>query len=314
MVWINLLKAAHKKPDFLRYQEIYQKVVETSESGKHIYRLSMCHLNESMKRNNLDSRNDLLLFIFTTTKFNSIFPWVYILDLEVRNAILKILEKHETDLSKIVFGRGVDHCLGAKGKIISKSSKPIPEEIYEKLYSALIDPVKMADALSKIGMEERISDGIKRDEELAKVLEELRKKEYAHKDKTKRQNIAHFNFIIHMLRDRFIIQSQILGLTNSQIKSLIITYFTTREKLFDFLKLIPTLYVFFVLNHARNLNKSRPIDSHDIYDLGALSIAIPYCDVVVTERQWAQILNEKGLDKLYNTRIIYKLDDLNSIL
>ena len=57
------------------------------------------------------------------------------------------------------------------------------------------------------------------------------------------------------------------------------------------------------MNYVRNTSLSREIKSNDLYDL-QLSIAIPYCDIVVSERQWINIAKHKHLDSKYESNLI----------
>jgi len=39
-------------------------------------------------------------------------------------------------------------------------------------------------------------------------------------------------------------------------------------------------------------------------------VAIPYCDVVVTENFWAHIASQVGVDDLYNTEVESDVDEV----
>lgn len=316
MVWINLLRCYRgKSPEYPKYKEICQKVIETSDSKKHKYILSVCHLIETQKRMNLDSRKDLFKFIFSNSKFNTIIPYTMMLDLEIRNAILLSLNKKSIDLSKTVFGEGMGHCFGKGGEPTFKFKDGrgmVPNELKKNILSKLKDPQIMAEILSKKYGSNYIKKTLDRDEKLVEKLEEVRKKEYSHPNKDIRKNMANAIFLHHIIRDKLI--TEIINLNVENKEKYVKNTFSGKENIMNFLKTIPTAYTFHILNHARLSNKSRKIRANDLYDLGALSIAIPYCDVVVTEREWARILNEKGIGKLYSTKILYKMGDLKKIL
>src|SRR5450631_3353404 len=40
----------------------------------------------------------------------------------------------------------------------------------------------------------------------------------------------------------------------------------------------------------------RELQGNDVYDIAALTAAIPYCDVVVTEKLWAHLCKASGVD------------------
>ena len=59
---------------------------------------------------------------------------------------------------------------------------------------------------------------------------------------------------------------------------------------------------------------SRSLELNDIYDIGALTGAIPYCDVVITENLWVDLASRSGLDKKYDTKLLSRLSPLSEIL
>ena len=47
-----------------------------------------------------------------------------------------------------------------------------------------------------------------------------------------------------------------------------------------------------------------------LLNVAYLSKAIPYCDIVVTEKKWVSLAKQAKLDKLYDTILSSKVDDL----
>jgi hypothetical protein len=76
--------------------------------------------------------------------------------------------------------------------------------------------------------------------------------------------------------------------------------------LFDF---FPTLDVERALTLAAE-QQQRQIQPNDVYDIAALTAAIPYCDIVITERFWAHLCNATTLPHKYQTTILPSLADL----
>ena len=312
-VYIRLLRAYKgKSPEYPKYAEICKGIIESSQKGINKFPFSLAHLEETIKRNNLDSRKELYKFIFDLSGFFTIRLWVQVINLEVRNAILKSLNLKPIDLSNYVFGNELGHCFGSKGRIKSNDpNKEIPEEIQNKLNSALKDSELMADLLCTDQMIDYVEQIIQRDKDLADRLEILRKNEYSHPDKNKRKDINDARFFLTVIQDEFI---KALLEFNLDYKKYINHIFSSKESAKAFLKSIPTAYTFHVLNDARNQNFSRPIEPNDLWDLGTLAIAVPYCDVVVTEREWSNILNQKRIGELYSTKIIHRIEDLSEFI
>lgn len=68
------------------------------------------------------------------------------------------------------------------------------------------------------------------------------------------------------------------------------------------------------LRRVRLRNPQQPWKRNDLNDLLFLSIAVPYCDVVVTERQWARHINQLGLAQQHGTTVLHDLTDLTEVL
>lgn len=53
---------------------------------------------------------------------------------------------------------------------------------------------------------------------------------------------------------------------------------------------------------------------NDIFDIDALSDAVPYCDIVVTERHAHHVLHSAGLPDRVGTMVLASLEDLVAAL
>ncbi len=50
------------------------------------------------------------------------------------------------------------------------------------------------------------------------------------------------------------------------------------------------------------------------HDLPSLSVAVAYCDVVVTEKHWANIMRRGELDRRNGTKVVTSVADLVPVL
>ena len=309
-VWIELARAYYGFST--KYEKECNQVIKASNKGV-IFPLSINHLIETHKRQNIDSRNRLAKFMLMVSKGNTILPWVFIKKPEIKNVINSFLNIPPEDLSSFVFGKGIPKLVGGIPELIPKSpnSKLPTEEELTKINNFLFSEQSVSLAFLDENISKTYAEKQQEDEELAIKLEKLREKNYIIKNKKKKRDIEDVKYLIDMIMNPFL--EEIFRLQQNP-QEFLSKYFKKREDFENLLKNIPTLHVFHELNYARNINSSRPIKSNDIYDLGALSIAIPYCDIVVTERQWTNICKDKMLDKKNNTTITYKIEDLNELL
>ena len=64
----------------------------------------------------------------------------------------------------------------------------------------------------------------------------------------------------------------------------------------------------------RDAHYEKRIQGNDMFDIGFLSVAIPYCDIVVTERFWCHIANSTSLTSRYDTTMLTRLGELRAIV
>lgn len=67
---------------------------------------------------------------------------------------------------------------------------------------------------------------------------------------------------------------------------------------------VPSAHVWSTLRFLKHRDLNLPWEQHDWTDLWALSVAIPYCDAVVTEKRWAHLANVGKLGRRYGTSVV----------
>lgn len=72
---------------------------------------------------------------------------------------------------------------------------------------------------------------------------------------------------------------------------------------------IPSRWVEMKLRHRRQSNPQTSWEGNDLNDVIALSVAVPYCDVVVTERSWASHISAAKIGDRYGTLVTPRLQD-----
>jgi hypothetical protein len=77
---------------------------------------------------------------------------------------------------------------------------------------------------------------------------------------------------------------------------------------------LPTRAVTCAMRRARHSQPQQRWTLTDLVDITSLPPAVVYCDVVVTERQWAQRLTADGTAKRFGTAVIPELAELTKIL
>ncbi len=76
------------------------------------------------------------------------------------------------------------------------------------------------------------------------------------------------------------------------------------------LERMPTIQTDAALRGGNLRNLERPWRPNDLYDLEHLSVSAAYCDVVITEKHAATLLNRVGIGERYGTLITHHINDL----
>ena len=85
---------------------------------------------------------------------------------------------------------------------------------------------------------------------------------------------------------------------------------TQRSWLTEVVLGVPEIGVRVSLGVARDRQMQRRVTGNDCRDIDALSMALPHCDIVVTEKLWTDLARREGLETRFGTRILAKLEDL----
>jgi S-adenosylhomocysteine hydrolase len=65
-----------------------------------------------------------------------------------------------------------------------------------------------------------------------------------------------------------------------------------------------------VTEQVRHRNRDKWWACNDIFDIDALSLAVPYCDIVVTDSHRRHVLRTAHLDERMDTAVLAKLTEL----
>jgi hypothetical protein len=78
----------------------------------------------------------------------------------------------------------------------------------------------------------------------------------------------------------------------------------------DLVRSMPSSEVSTTLKFQDHRNRSKRWAFNDIFDIDALSLAVPYCDVVVTDIHRRSVLHTVRLDERMDTVILARLTEL----
>jgi hypothetical protein len=181
-----------------------------------------------------------------------------------------------------------------------KSGAPVDP----KIRKVLLDKIESPDTilqLMKIGFNRDAIDELNKNKNsIATQLEAIREENASIKDSEARHSIelaAFFKSIIIPPLAECLFKREASPPVVEAILS-------SKEKIIEFFKSIPTAYSLFELDFYRNSQKQRKIQPNDLNDIMGLAIAVPYAKLVVTEPFWQNGIKSKKLDSINDITVL----------
>lgn len=91
-------------------------------------------------------------------------------------------------------------------------------------------------------------------------------------------------------------------------------FYKGKDWLTEFVEDLPTLVVQAAVRRQSMKDAGRPWKPSDVRDLEHLSVAVPYCDIVVTDKRATDALRRAGIDKRFGTSVLDDLNQLSAVL
>lgn len=312
--WITLAKIASGKEDDPEYKKIFHAIKELTKTDEIRVLFSAFTLQEIRKYHKIDEQHKLIDLILDISKSWVLKPHNLFTEKEIENAASFVLEKkYIHDIHSEILGRGAADIFGMSFEsflqdhpaieyLIKNNTKGLSYDFFKKDFQKMNEDV------------ENIKKYLKSDEmkKVAKESFDESKKHLENMEETRFKNSG-------MKKDLFSRYSQARALCDAAVPHLAVfmqskkiaaeQLFSTngKERIKIFNKHLNSLNVLSILALERDFRSEKEIISNDVYDMAHLSGAIPYCDIVVTEKMFAHISRQKKLDEMYNCEI---LDDL----
>lgn len=304
--WIDIARAFYGREDGKDYIEIMSLLTKLSESQKIILPISLTHYIETARPENQSRRERLAKFMISLSKCNSILPFHAVREYEVKNAVLKKINKPPIfDIENAVIGKGLAFTTG--GEIgVPEEYKHLKKEIKELESSEATTFELIVNSFDRDLAKEFKDEDIK----LLTEYEKNRKENQSKYSEEECESLAIFSIVRERILPILVPFVKEIGLTVEKFCDL----FITRKDWVDFFYSIPTLDIWINLNHLKEMDKNRPLHRNDTNDIAFLTMAIPYCDIVVAEKYWIAMLKRLKYDERYGVKLYEDINDLKADL
>ncbi|GAB6181778.1 hypothetical protein JCM14036_30970 [Desulfotomaculum defluvii] len=311
--WIELAKAILNKPGSERFEDVKNKILEKVKNEEWVFPLSIIHHIETMSRLDTRSRIELAKVMGEISCNYSILPYIYIDKAEFQNSLRKVYDLEPVDFKNEVISKDFVKAVGLDGKslIISGVDDPMMKEEMERFARRILDSHNMFYEFMQLTPIIELVTSLQRDNDFYVAEYEKMRSHYIKIPKEHRYSMFIVNNYIEGYKKElleFHIAMHRIGIPKE--KMFPEKLFATKESTLDFLESIPSFAIQIRLTYEIINNVSRNFDKNDFKDIAFLSTAVPYCDVVITERLWVDLIKRNKLDVRYNTFVTSSLNDL----
>lgn len=310
--WIDLARSINDPIRFPEYVDVSKKIQEKIENDEWIFPLSLMHMMETMARYDQESKIRLAKIMAKISKNHAMKSFVEIEKVEFLNLFASIHDKSKVAEVNVI-DKNLLYAVDAEKVGISFNQNcQLSDEIKAELRDVLNQFTNHEEIFTHFMKspfdKELVEETNKDDEESKKQWEKIQKRL---KDipKEHKYNIC----LVEGFTERLTCHLKwIMPLLNKNKEEIIPSdTYETPESTKRFSESIPTLDVQIKLMYEILKDSNRPIKNHDNRDVAFLATAIPYCDVVITEKTWKHAAKMQNLDEKYSTKIE---NDLNFLL
>jgi hypothetical protein len=311
--WIDLARAANGNPLGERFHTVGAVIATAVEQQQASFPLSAGHFIETWKKRRATQRLELASTMATISQNHAIASPHRLLPAELDRALRRRFGRPNAPLPLQPFGWGIRHITGIH------NGPPIPEVMRATVLATnpWLDARELANAIDQlllagpaqdmpvagiplppIGPAEKFANG--ENEQVERFIKYGADKDTRRRGVAARELLGIQEPLEAAMRRAGIWWDELFALGAEGITELMLD--------------LPTRAAALELMWRQHDNTQTAWKPNDMNDIGYLSTAVAYCDVVVTERKWTHMLNQSGVARRSGTTVISDLADLIELL
>ena len=305
--WIYLAMDYWGRPHRPTHRGIAQRLLAKVNSGELFLPLSTIHCIEHLRAEDPTRRQRLAEVFDLFSQGSYMASWGLVLPAEIRQAVAKTFGDSRPTAPPQVFGKGFLFGLGPAERELLYADRSVARvnllEQIASLPGAILDLLTFPNELGRKKQKEKGKEISASSARAAEDLRQIRRPEPA--ETHRRAQYA--GYTLHH-QDFLIAALAAVGRTPDDFLSLGL------ERVMRFWSDVPSLDVDCELTLYRDRQWTRRVQENDVRDIWHLALAVPYCDVVVTERFWTRAAVETGIGEKYGTVVCADLAEIQDLV
>jgi hypothetical protein len=305
-------RAVHGDERGKPYQEAALVIGEAVQRGHASFPLSMAHYIETWRQRRAGPRRRLANTMAAFSLNHAIAPHLRLLPGELDRALQRRFGRPISLSPLQPFGWGLQHCSGGLAPQLSQSTRArilaaFPT-LSDRALTEVVDREMLAGPPEDLPVASIALPPVQPAQDFAAAQNESVKLFSEHNlDKDARRRAVAARELID-LQGLLSVAMERAGIGWEQFLA------DGPEGVNDFMLDLPSRAPGFELMGLQHDNQQTTWKPNDMTDIGYLSVAVAYCDIVVTENKWTNLLNRKGFAKRFGTNVINDLAELTSLL
>lgn len=307
--WIDLARANYNRSDGKKFKIVLDVINKSIRNDQIILPISTWHIVETQNDPNASRRKRLAKVMATLSQGWALSSSDEIKDIEAQISAANIFNFNPPDLPRI-FGKGIHFAWDIEIDEILHKTFPNISNAQDKIrkYKEFLSTPLGVETILLQPSEVSLRNAR---EKYISILDSFQVESEHFRNQFESTNRSrNFHKVIFMVNVLEVLNSYLNnacachGRTLDDIKTM------GDEVVIKFLHGIPSLDVELELIPRRNVNWNKKVSRNDLADIAFLQTAIPYCDIVVTEKSWKHHIIQSGLDTKYKTIVLDDLCDL----
>jgi hypothetical protein len=302
--WIDLAKAYYHRPGGELFHDALTAVQKSVASGKLVIPFSLVNAVETAVSQDRDRRNRLAKFLVRLSCGNAVLPFTATIRWEMTNALRVILKRgNPIHIRYSLIRQGIGQALGKRLRV--EAATPAVEEAVAREASSSRTTLY---ALRSLGENRELIQQMRDTEKNAIAMFE-RIRAWATSMLTRPQQRGYMLAeLLSKGEEGKAFKAALMDVQVTQAEFQ--THFVSSEDWDRFLERVPALNVPLTLGVARDQNADQQINRNDIRDLAWLAVALPYANLVVSEKNWGHLAKASRLHQRYGTALIFDTSEL----
>lgn len=317
--WIDLFDIKTGKKSDKMLKNLLNMIEDNRDQKNLVFPFSMIHFIETASHENKTKRNEMIDFMWEISNGYTIKNYHYTTLPEIFNYIgYRTSRLPQLNMQEIVIKKGFPY---AFGEYTIKTGENLSKEDKNKIKKETKKMVNSKEAFRKLIFSTDFLEELPRrdyEEAHANELERLRKRaDNLDQSEKYRWNSGMVGQFKADILPTFIEICYSLNINPFNLFNF--DYYLTGPLSENYriskltLASFPSFYCFSALTFRRDI-RGVPIEPNMTNDIMFLSVAIPYCDIVVTEKFFTGVAKQENLHEIYNTRITSKLRDISDLI